>query len=90
MIKADYSYHINGVKEIPVSDNKTMIVFTINDKVKDGSKFKNQYWNCACFDEVKLIDGMKVKVNKIDSLTAREYNDKIYINVTVSVSPVSE
>lgn len=90
MIKKDYSYYINGVKEIPVNDGKTMIVFTITDKVKDGSKHMKQYWNCACFDEVKLVDGMKVKINDIDSLSAREYNDKIYINVTLSVAPVSE
>ena len=90
MIKADYTYYVNGVKEIPVADGKTMIAFTISDKVKDGSKFMKQYWNCIAFDEVKIVDGMKVKINRIDSLTAREYNDKIYINVTLSVSPVQE
>ena len=91
MIKVTYDYYISGVKELSTKkDSIPFTAFTIKDTVKDGSKFKHTWWNCITFDEVKLIDGAKVKITGIDSITAREFNDKLYNSLTVSVQAVED
>ena len=87
MINAGYTYFVENVKKRPAKD-RTITSFTIKDTVYKGDK--THWWNCCVWKDVDLADGDKIKIDAITSLSATQYNEKIYLSYFMDITVVSK
>ena len=81
MIKSggNFRYRVKYVKHRRYQDGN-ITSFSIGDKIKDGQGYQN--WQVTIWDYLDLNDGDSVTIDSIDSISAVEYNGKVYMNMS--------
>lgn len=86
MIRKGYVYYASNIKE-HTTERGTFYTFSIRDDIENGTEGnKYQYYNCITYSPVVMQEGVKVVIDDIRQISSKQYNGKVYQNMSVEVT----
>ena len=79
MISTTYSYKCKYVKHFTTKTGKNITSFSIGDKIKtEDNQGKSEFinWNVTVWGKMDLVDGQKVRIDKIVNVSCEYYNGR--------------
>lgn len=90
MIRKGYNYYTSNIKAHE-SAKCGFHTFTLRDDIEQGtSDHKYQYYSCISFSPVILVDGNKIKIDNINSISSKMFNDKQFHNLNLDITVLEQ